>query len=215
MPRALRTPKFGAWLHKQRGRKTLEEFAIQVRHHAAPMGLEFDRSQIKKLEAGRLPSVPIMQALAPVLDLAPQDIQARIIAELRGEPYRVASAEDAHEKKSHGVTSPDMGVGVQGSHATVEIPHLPVAGGDRLDPDPSRVSEFDAAAEAVVAENIRIVLRERSELQELIDRLRASADDVRAVADILQLSPTNEGTRTKRPADAGRAKAHPRRKAKR
>jgi transcriptional regulator with XRE-family HTH domain len=85
MPKALKSPQFGAWLRKQRGDKTLEEFAILIRRHAKAFGLEFDRSQVVKLEGGRVPSLPILWALAPVLECSVVELEQRISAELRGE----------------------------------------------------------------------------------------------------------------------------------
>jgi hypothetical protein len=205
---ALKTPVFGEWLRKKRGKQSLGEFAIQVRRHAAPLGLKFDRSQVEKIEAGRIPSVPILEALAPVLGVTSVMLQARVVAELKGE--RADAAHDgADYQNSRTVTSSGTQVEVK------ETPHEHPLGGTTHGDRPAagttnRVSESEAARDAELQDNIQYFLRRGArlrELQQLVDRLRASADDVRAVADLLQPGPADEDTRTQRPdaapGDAG------------
>jgi transcriptional regulator with XRE-family HTH domain len=75
-----------------------------------------------------------------------------------------------------------------------------------------RVSQPESTRETQINGKIAIILRERADLQGLVDRLHASADDVRAVARILQSGAADESVGAKRSADAGRAAASPGRK---
>ncbi len=68
-----------------------------------------------------------------------------------------------------------------------------------------RVSESESAADKYVREFSARVLHRRDLLQELVDRLHASADEVRAIAEILQPGSGTQGVGTKRSADAPRA----------
>jgi len=49
-------PKFGKWLELQRGDRSLEQIAHKLRPLLVGVGLKVDRSTIKKLESGRVPS---------------------------------------------------------------------------------------------------------------------------------------------------------------
>jgi hypothetical protein len=59
-------PKFGQWLQLQRGPRSLEQIAIQVRPLLKATGLKIDQSLIFKIEQGRVPSWPLLGALCRV-----------------------------------------------------------------------------------------------------------------------------------------------------
>jgi transcriptional regulator with XRE-family HTH domain len=206
--KALRTPLFGQWLAKQRGSKSLEKFAIPARVHAKRLGLKFDRSQIAKLEEGRLPSVPMLWVLAPTLSVSVPHLEAMIVAELRGDLVR---AESTHEKKSAkkdlGMTFPDISTSVQRS------PHISsglVAGGPAHDPSSYRVSPSDPA---VIAD-----IKKMHAIAAIIEHARA----IRALSDDFDGLPGEPGASGGDPSgsDAGGGDVrgtgtHPRRRSRR
>lgn len=121
MARALRTPKFGKWLRFKRDGASLEEFAIRIRPHAQPFGLEFDRSQITKLEKGRLPSLPIVWALSSALRISVAELEQKIAAELSG--IEIGTTE---------VTASVTDDGIQETKLGEEFGREPSPTGDRL-----------------------------------------------------------------------------------
>lgn len=69
-------PKFGRWLQMQRGRRSLEQIAIQVRPLVKPAGLKVDQSHLYKMEKGRVPSWPMLAALCRVYKV---DIRGAVV----------------------------------------------------------------------------------------------------------------------------------------
>jgi hypothetical protein len=62
----IRAPKFGKWLAMRRGEtRSLESVAIDVRRRLEPLGVKFNRSQLKRIEdQGQVPHVLVLYALA-------------------------------------------------------------------------------------------------------------------------------------------------------
>lgn len=98
----VRAPKFGAWLQLQRGDRSLEQIAIQVRHLIKPTGLKVDQSQIFKIEDGRIPSWPILLALAQVYALDQIEMLANLLTALE-----FPGADDLRQKSTGRKSSSD------------------------------------------------------------------------------------------------------------
>jgi transcriptional regulator with XRE-family HTH domain len=81
MPNSIpvKAPNFGAWLQLQRGDRSLEQVARAVRRLIEPTGLKVDQSQLSRIEAGRVPSWPILLALARVYKIDPAAMATELI----------------------------------------------------------------------------------------------------------------------------------------
>jgi len=71
-------PKFGSWLKLQRGSRSLEQIALQVRPLVQPVALKVDRSLIQKIEQGRIPSWPMLAALSRVYGVPIEETARRL-----------------------------------------------------------------------------------------------------------------------------------------
>lgn len=73
-------PAFGAWLKELRGARTwsLEQAAIQVRKHLERTGLTVPRSLIAKIEAGRVPTWPLLLAFSRIYSVPEAETAARL-----------------------------------------------------------------------------------------------------------------------------------------
>jgi transcriptional regulator with XRE-family HTH domain len=79
---AVSAPMFGTWLTGLRGDASFEQIAIKLRDLVQSTGLKVDRSQIKKLEQGRVPSWPLLLALCQVYDVPVMETVAILVASL-------------------------------------------------------------------------------------------------------------------------------------
>jgi len=75
-PSAGTARNFGRWLQLQRGERSLEQIAIKVRPLVKAAGLKVDQSMLYKIERGRIPSWPMLAALARAYD---QDFRATVM----------------------------------------------------------------------------------------------------------------------------------------
>jgi len=73
-------PAFGLWVLSQRGQLSLEDLAVKIRPYVEPSGLQVDRSTIKKIEQGRLPSWPMVGALAIAFGIPTREVIDRLIS---------------------------------------------------------------------------------------------------------------------------------------
>jgi hypothetical protein len=70
--------KFGEWLELQRGERSLEQIARQVREHVAAVGLKFGPPLLYKIEQGRVPSWPVIGALSLVYKVPLVEMLSRL-----------------------------------------------------------------------------------------------------------------------------------------
>lgn len=75
-------PAFGAYLSGLRNGSKLEEIAASVRALVRPCGLKFDPSHLHKIEAGRVPSWPLLLALARVYGKTPLSMVSSLLEAL-------------------------------------------------------------------------------------------------------------------------------------
>lgn len=171
-------PKFGRWLELQRGRRSLEAIAIQVRPLVARTGMKVSRSLILKLEQGQVPNWPMLAALSRVYDT---DIRATVLQLL--DALECPGARDLFGRP----------VGVE--HASTRIPlmeggaHAQTGGESHSVPTTSDVGAIERA----------------TRLRELSDQLRAVSDAIadevarRQAADLSR----HEASSTARPRTRG------------
>jgi hypothetical protein len=79
----IRAPKFGRWLQKRRGEnRSLESVAARVRSRLEPLGVKFNRSQLKRIEdEGQVPHVLVLHQLAAVYGERTEELIRLIVAE--------------------------------------------------------------------------------------------------------------------------------------
>lgn len=75
---AVTAPAFGAWLKAQRGVRSLEAIAIQIRPLVEAAGLKVDQSLIYKFEHGRIPSWPVLAAFSRVYKTSIPEVLSRL-----------------------------------------------------------------------------------------------------------------------------------------
>jgi thiamine phosphate synthase YjbQ (UPF0047 family) len=74
--------KFGEWLELQRGERSLEQIAIQIRKHVKALGMKVGPSLIYKIEHGRVPSWPLLVAFSESYTIPIEEITRRLIGAL-------------------------------------------------------------------------------------------------------------------------------------
>src|SRR5262245_4698323 len=75
-------PAFGRWIAQRRGRQSLEQIALKIRPYVESTGLKVDRSSLAKVEAGRLPSWPMLAALAIVFEVPMREMVDRLVSSI-------------------------------------------------------------------------------------------------------------------------------------
>lgn len=78
----VRAPKFGRWLELQRRGRTFEQVAIQLRPMVEASGLKVDRSTVKKMEAGQVPSWPLLLGLSAVYGVPVEETLRELVSAL-------------------------------------------------------------------------------------------------------------------------------------
>lgn len=207
-----KSPKFGAWLLLRRGKRSLEQIARQVR----PLlpGMKVDQSLIFKIEAGRVPSWPILSALAVVYEVPLAEMSQRLADAITfdgREAIERATAHDradpAHSEVPKKIMSPrPPSVTSSVPDADVLDQQSSIAGGAQHGNSAAfgsggttdRLSESQSARDAEMRR-----ITELDQLVSLIARLDTSAESVRFVADALRAHVGPAATRTSQPARPG------------
>lgn len=123
-------PKFGQWLHMQRGKRSLEQVAISIRPLVAAAGLKVDQSLIYRIEQGRIPNWPILAAFSRVYNIPFPALAAQLAdaVEFPGAVTRsgIAGAENAslnvrsHSQHAEGPSNEDASTRVVNSHTAAD-----------------------------------------------------------------------------------------------
>lgn len=123
--------RFGAWLERKRGGRSLERIARQVRPLVEPLGLKVGAPLLYKIEHGRVPQWPLVGALAKVYHVPMQELVARLIAGMEfpgsqelffGEELNIGKSVQ-NETVQNSTLDPDSRPLIEGQHGAPSTSH--------------------------------------------------------------------------------------------
>jgi len=112
-PPKMTAPRFGAWLASQRGERSFEWVAREVRKWTKDSGLVVNRTAIQKYEQGRIPPWPVLYAFAEVYRVAPGDIATRLMGSVQFQDGRDLLRHAGDQRSGSEGGSPDVPASVE------------------------------------------------------------------------------------------------------